>query len=213
MGDFDFLPVFILALAISIDGLSVGVTYGIRNIKLGVLPLCIISGFSTLAVYLTISIGTGIAFLINRELAKYMGSIILIFVGAWLVYSSYINLKGNEEPGEEKTLFLIKIKPLGIIIKILKEPVKADFDKSGTINISEAVFLGFALALDALGAGLGAGLSGFSNFLIPLVIGIFNFIVIYFGFVLGKRVGKVLPEHFELFPGLIIILLGLKGLF
>ncbi len=208
----DFWPIMILAIAISIDGFSVGVTYGLRKIRLDLLPLIIISGLSTLAIFFTISIGSEIAEFINEETARVLGSIILITIGGWLVYSAYINY--NDEPDQldlesQKLLFSLQIKPLGIIVKILKEPVRADFDSSGTINISEAVVLGLALALDALGAGLGAGLSGISNIFLPFLIGLTSFLFVGSGFFIGKRVGDILPDHFELFPGLVIILLGL----
>ena len=40
--------------------------------------------------------------------------------------------------------------------------MSADIDKSGVINGIEAVLLGFALSIDAFGAGIGAAILGFS---------------------------------------------------
>lgn len=205
----EFWPVIILAVAISIDGLSVGVTYGLRNIKIGIIPLIIISGISVLSIYLTSSLGSGLSHLLDEATATLLGSIILVLIGCWLIYSAYLGGKDEGNDSEEKLLFTMQIKSLGIIIKILKEPTRADFDRSGTISVSEALFLGLALALDALGAGLGAGLTGFSNLVFPMAIGFISMAFVSGGFLLGRLMGNKLPGFFEFFPGLIIIVLGI----
>ncbi|MDI3547949.1 MAG: hypothetical protein PWR10_1601 [Halanaerobiales bacterium] len=209
----NYWPVLALAVAISVDGFSVGVTYGLRGIKVGPVPLLIISGISTIAIYLTSTIGAWIAELISKGPAEIIGSIILMAIGGWLVYTAYLNFNERNELSGEKLLFSLRIKPLGIIINVLKEPVKADLDSSGTINNSEAFILGLALALDAMGAGLGAGLSGFVNVFIPLLIGAVNLFFVCSGFFIGRKVGDILPNRFEILPGLIIITLGVIQLF
>ncbi|MFW6022899.1 MAG: sporulation membrane protein YtaF [Halanaerobiaceae bacterium] len=209
-------PIFILAMAISIDGFSVGITYGIRGIKIGCLPLLLIGSISTISIYLTSLLGSTIAIYIGSETAEKIGSCILIGIGIWLVYSTYSNYNNkNKESSlpEQKLVFSLKIKSLGIIINILREPVCADFDKSGTINYVEATLLGLALALDALGAGLGAGMTGFSGLALPAVIGTVNLCFVGGGFLLGKKIGNVLPEHFELIPGIVIIFMGIINFF
>lgn len=217
-------PIFILAMAVSIDGFAVGITYGIRRIRIGFLPLLLVGSISAISIYLTSSLGSVVANLVGVELAGKVGSLILIAIGIWVMYSAYINYNNSAEgnstveknnyqnecllPAEE-VVFSLKIKSMGLIISILKEPVSADFDKSGTINYIEAAFLGFALALDALGAGLGTGLAGYTGLLLPIIIGGINLLFVGGGFFLGRKVGDFLPEHFEIIPGLIIIFLGI----
>ncbi|MDI5788515.1 hypothetical protein PO124_09275 [Bacillus licheniformis] len=53
------------------------------------------------------------------------------------------------------------MKSLGIVIHILRKPTSADIDKSGIITGIEAFLLGFALSIDAFGAGIGAAALGF----------------------------------------------------
>lgn len=210
MGIVDYWPILILAVAISVDGFAVGVTYGLRSIKLGILPLLIVSGLSTIAIYLTCTLGAGMAGIMGKEFAQVLGSIFLVLLGIWMFYSSYRNYnRVEEDERDEKVLFFLSIKSLGIIIKILKKPVKADLDSSGSINISEAIFLGLALALDALGVGLGTGLVGFSSFIIPMVIGISTLFFVGGGYMLGKKAENVLPDYFDLFPGIFVIMLGI----
>ena len=189
-----YWPLAIFAIAISIDGFVVGVTYGLKKIAIGIISLLIISGISTIAIFITGSIGSLLATTINEELACNIGSIILVFIGIWMVLTTYF-----------EDFFDTHIK----VIKILQEPIKADFDKSGSINIVEAIFLGIALALDAVGAGLGVGFTGFHGLSVPFIIGGVNFILVSSGYIFGSKIGDILPNSFEIFPGLIIIILGI----
>jgi putative sporulation protein YtaF len=214
----ELISIIFLTTAISIDSFSVGITYGLRRIKLGIIPLFIISLISSLAIYLTLMAGSGIAYFLEKRIASILGSLILMGIGVCLLYTAYFNnpLKNdnlNNKLYNKTLLFSFSIKPFGIIINILKEPVEADMDNSGTINIYEALFLGIALAMDALGAGFGAGLTGISIYILPLFIGIANIIFVLSGFLIGKKLGYVLPDYFNLLPGLIIIILAFVKFF
>ena len=111
--------------------------------------------------------------------------------------------------GENNAIATLRIKPLGIIIQILREPSRADLDSSGVISLREAFLLGTALALDALGAGMGASLSGFDlAYTIPLV-GCCKFLLISLGLKWGGALGKgMLRNGAGVFSGLILFVLG-----
>ncbi|MFP4661438.1 MAG: sporulation membrane protein YtaF [Halanaerobiales bacterium] len=230
MGFHHIWPIFILGMAVSIDGFAVGITYGIRKIKIRILYLLLVGSISAISIYLTLTIGSLFSSIMNPGIAKKIGGVILISMGCWVLYNAYINWRNkglkdkksieddncveyNNESRDKRTLYTLRIKSLGIIIKILREPVSADFDKSGTINFMEAAFLGFALALDAMGAGLGAGLVGFTGVWIPIMIGSINVFFVGTGFMLGRKIGEFLPDYFELIPGLVIISLGIFNIF
>lgn len=207
-----YLQILVLSIAVSIDSLSVGIVYGMRKIDLNFLSLIVISGITTLAIYITGYLGTGLTDILGANIAEKLGNYILIAVGIWISFSAYLKINGKVKI-DKKELFVLNIKPMGIIIKILKEPGEADLDKSGNINLIEAIVLGGALAFDAIGAGLGAGLAGFSNNFLPLTIGCVTLTFIVCGVIIGKNLGEILPEHFELFPGFILIIFGVLRLF
>lgn len=229
----------------SFDGLSVGITYGLRKIRINVLSLIIISSISMAAIFLTVRAGSVLARFFSEQVAGYLGGGLLVMIGFWLVYTacfssqkkddqlfkdkadfnadvfheSHKGIQGKNSVTRDKReevlkdekdrlLFSLDIKILGIIIKILKKPVAADFDQSGSISYREAVVLGLALALDALGAGLGAGLGGLSTIFFPLLIGVSKFIFVGGGFLAGKKIGNILPQHFKVYPGLILVIVG-----
>lgn len=240
----DLLYIVFLAVAISLDGFFVGVTYGIRKVKVPFISLCIISTVSALVIALSMALGSTILEWISPGLAALVGALILILIGLFVIRETYKTLalrsvkddvnegysitfadthdtKTTPQPAhgaeaselELKEMFTLKIKPLGIIVQIFKEPLKADFDASGTISYYEAVFLGLALAMDAFGAGFGAALTGFSPLLIPLACGITKFIFVSTGNMLGAQHSGWLNKKTAYIPGLILIFLGVMKLF
>lgn len=218
----DLFYICFLTIAISLDGFFVGITYGMRKIKVGILPLCIISITSGLMIMLTMAVGNTIVNWISPRLAEILGALILIAVGIFISYQTFKSFlmkkdldtgysiefaeKENKEPLQ---IFSWNIKPLGIIINILREPVKADFDSSGSISSYEAIFLGLALALDALGAGFGAALSGFNPLWVPILVVVTKFIFLYVGNFLGNSVSSLLNSRLGYLSGITLIILGL----
>ncbi|WP_408956653.1 sporulation membrane protein YtaF [Natroniella sp. ANB-PHB2] len=212
----NLIAAFILAFAVSLDGFTVGVTYGLKGIKIDILPLLIISIASGFTMMIAMSIGNVLTSFISPVWAERVGGLILIVIGIWLFYQSLHILladSSDEIEGAEldfKELLSIRISSLGLIVNILQEPVKADFDYSGAISRKEAVFLGVALAMDAFGGGIGAGLAGYQ----PLFTSVSTFICKFFLLLLGIHLGKNINlsrfgNKVKLLPGLILILLGL----
>ena len=217
----EHIAALILALAVSIDGLTVGLTYGLKKIKITLLPLVIISIASGISMLIAISFGQFLKQLIAPVWAERIGGIILIFVGLYLFYQSLKfalanNLDKEEFKREEikKELFTIKISSLGLIINILQEPVKADFDHSGVISKKEALILGFALAMDAFGGGIGAGLAGYNPIFTAIAVVLFKFLLVNIGIHSGHLINNTkLGKRLKLFPGLILVVLGIIQLF
>ena len=58
---------------------------------------------------------------------------------------------------------------LRITIKIIKNPISSDLDKSNTIDSKEALFLGLALSLDSYCIGIGFSMINSFSFFIPII--------------------------------------------
>lgn len=210
----EILPVILFALAVSVDGFGVGLAYGMRSIRISLLPLLVICVTSALAITISMYFGTLVASLFTPETAGRLGAFILILVGIWIIYEAWSKWKKVHEPEKAETdscLMRFKIPGIGIVIQILKEPQEADFDRSGNINNKEALFLGFALAMDALGAGFGAAVAGYQMLLVPIFVGTFKFILVSGGLWLGRRnFFSSLGITGSLLPGIILIMLGIS---
>lgn len=203
----------LLALAVSSDGFAVGMAYGARKIRIPLGPLLLICLASMLAISISMLVGKALALYFDPRLAQKIGALALMAVGLWFFSESLRNWQGKAGKGENNPIATFRIKPLGIIIQIMREPSKADLDSSGVISFREAFFLGTALALDALGAGMGASLSGFDLATTIPLVGCCKFLLISLGLKWGVALKNgILRNSSEVFSGLILFTLGLVGM-
>lgn len=206
------LPVFILALAISLDGFAAGITYGLKGIKINLLSIVIISIASGIMVLFSMVCGAWLTIFFSGVWATKVGGLLLILIGSWLLYQSTREINSGENIVKDwpREICNLKISSLGLIINISQEPVRADLDYSGTISKQEAVFLGTALALDAFGAGLGAALAGYDILATAILVISFKFVLLKAGVYLGTHANSdYCATKLKVTPGLILIILGL----
>ena len=155
------------SLALSMDGLAMGLSYGLRKIK-AFIPLIVICFFGGSNVF-SMTCGKMCAFFLSTQVAVFLGGLILIGVGFSIIGQQYFLAKSD-----------------CLVLNVLREPIEADLNRSGVIDLKEAYVVGLALALDALGAGLGAAMSGYSLVFTPLCVGIAEFVMLNLGIFVGR---------------------------
>jgi putative sporulation protein YtaF len=203
------ISLLILAFAVSLDSFSVGLTYGLRKMSIPFKSIGIIACCSATALVIAMTIGRFIIKFFSPAFAESLGGIILICLGAWVLFQFFRSEKLKDAP-HEKTIVNFEIKSLGLVIHILQKPMSADFDKSGTITGIEALILGVALSLDAFGAGFGAAMLGYSPFYLALTVAFMSSLFVY----LGLKVGSIFSksdwiQRFTFIPGILLILIGI----
>jgi putative sporulation protein YtaF len=202
------------AVSSSLDNLGVGISYGIRGIRIGFLSNL------TIAIICFLLSMTGI--ISGQWLSKVLPGIFPILVGALLLFIVGIRIillavprkkqKISQAPDEEKS-------GTGSIKAILQNPETADADKSGSIGLGEAVILGIALAANAVTNGVGAGLIGLSPLAISLTAAFGSYITVWLGVALGRKVAGVRIGNFTLgqfstaLSGVIILCIAYNSLF
>lgn len=221
----------LLAFAVSLDGLGVGVTYGLRRIRIPLLSVIIIVLCSGLVVWVSMGIGAVLTDYMSPQVSKWIGACLLILIGCWALYQLWRRRFDHSEDGEAedghngqeavpetglgmrrtaRTILIVELKRLGLVIQILRTPQIADVDRSGIISASEAVLLGFALSLDSMGAGLGAAMIGFSPLLTSAVISIACGLFLLGGMQLGFRLASMRGVRaLSVLPGVMLIAMGL----
>src|SRR5690625_1521662 len=206
-----------LALALSVDGLAVGVAYGMRNIDVPLRSLLIIGSCSALCFSAALLLGRFIAGVADVTTPHLIGSSILIVLGSWHIIKGWLERgrtesKPSDHPAPWAPLMRVRIRPLGIVVHVLREPAKADLDGSGAIDPAEAIVLGVALGLDAMAVGFGAAFIGVGFAFVGVVAGA-QLLLTWIGLQTGRRFGaRLLGEHGFYVPGLILILIGLLQL-
>ena len=224
-----FFSLLLLAFALSLDGFGVGITYGLRKMKIPLLSILIISLCSGLIICISMQVGVLLVRLVSPHAASAVGAVILILMGCWSLVQMLIQKEHHEvnpvpimeaeEPEEavksedKHAVFSLELRHLGIMIQILRTPSSADMDDSGSISSVEAMFLGIALSLDAFGAGLGAALLGFQPVWTSLVIAMFSGTFLVLGMKTGLRfAGRNWMKRAAILPALMLILMGIMKL-
>lgn len=200
----------LLAFAVSLDSFSVGFTYGLRNVKIPFKSILVIAGCSAIVLMAAMTIGEFLQKVLPGNSAERVGGFILMVIGAWILYQFFRPEKSASRLTSERTLLNVEIQSLGIVINILKKPMSADFDRSGTITGIEALMLGIALSLDAFGAGIGAAMLGISPISLAVAVAVMSSIFVFGGMKAGiyfsgyKRVQKL-----GFLPGILLIIVGI----
>ncbi|MCM3568319.1 sporulation membrane protein YtaF [Neobacillus mesonae] len=205
-----FISLLILAFALSLDSFSVGFTYGLRKMVMPLKSVMIIATCSALSLLIAVSIGHGLEKMLSEKVTASLGGIILIGLGAWVLYQFFRPEKEKEILNQEKTIVNFEIRSLGLAVNILKKPMSADFDQSGTITGIEALMLGLALSLDSFGAGIGAAMLGYSPIYLAVSVAVMSSLFVLFGIRSGRflhRFGWV--QRLTFLPGILLIIIGI----
>ena len=206
----NIMALSLLAFAVSIDSFSVGFTYGLKQMRIPLASIIVIACMSAATMLLSMYIGGLLSKVLSAGTAEKIGGSLLIMLGIWVLYQNFRpQEKGIPEEAEEKVIATIEMKYFGIAINILKKPMDADLDRSGTIVGIEAVVLGIALSLDAFAAGLGAAMLGFSPLLLAGSIGVMSALFIKMGMGFGTKLSyQRWINQLSYLPGILLILLG-----
>lgn len=206
----EIITVFLFALAVSGDGFAVGIAYGINRIRIPIFSLIVIASASALAVTISMICGKGLLMVIPDSISSGIGASILILIGIYFLLRAGKDKIRNIETNENEPLATLNLNSLGIIIQILKKSSTADLDHSGEISTKEAFFLGLALALDALGAGVGVAMAGFNIFITAISVGVLKFLLVNSGIYLGSIIKSgYIKATSTIIPGIIFIAIGI----
>jgi putative sporulation protein YtaF len=214
----ELISLVLLAMALSLDSLTVGLLYGARGIKLSFSAVAIVSLASGLLLAAAMLGGHAMARVLAPAIAQRLGALLLTGVGLWITYQTWRSNRPGGRPAPAppvataaagaRRVWRLRLGSVGIVIEILREPGAADIDRSGHISLTEACFLGVALALDSVAAGLGAAMAGFSPVGLPLAAAGGSFGLMF----LGSRGAKLLPFKLEgpwaMLHGVVLVALG-----
>ncbi|MDR7077830.1 putative sporulation protein YtaF [Neobacillus niacini] len=209
---FQLFSLLLLAFALSLDSFSVGFTYGLRKMELPLKSVLIIATCSAISLMIAMSIGHGLEKILSPGITASLGGFILIALGAWVLYQFFRPEKEKDSDllEHEKLIVNFEIRSLGIAINILKKPMSADFDRSGTITGIEAFMLGFALSIDAFAAGIGAVMLGFSPIYLAVSVAIMSSLFVLLGIKSGAFFHRFnWIQKFTFLPGILLIIIGI----
>ena len=192
----------LLALALSMDTFAAGLALGTQQIKI---PFC-----SALALGLTCSFSLWAAVWLGDTAGGWMSvRTASLLGGGVLVVMGSVRLKNVlKKCCERENAWVFRIKNLRIFLQVCVDSTCADFNRSQSLSVSEAVSLAAALSVDGLAAGFGAGMMQQNHWLLlALSLGI-NLLAVKGGWWLGSRFCTRFERDISWSAGLLLILMG-----
>ncbi|ASA20337.1 manganese efflux pump [Paenibacillus donghaensis] len=101
-----WVSLLLLAFALSLDGFGVGVTYGLRRLKIPLLSILIISLCSGVVILVSMQVGVLLAKVVSPHVASEVGAVILVLMGCWSLVQMLIQKEkdGGNGAGAGKIL-------------------------------------------------------------------------------------------------------------
>lgn len=173
----------LLALSVSIDSLSIGISYGIKKTKINNMSNIILFAISFCITCGSIFLGHYISALFSPTASTILGSSFLVILGIYNIY------------------------------KTINAPLTDyDIDHSNNIDTKEALFLGFALSIDSACVGIGSGIIGINDIVLPFLVASFQLAFLNCGNLVANSIAKYVnvPEYaLSIFSSFILILVGI----
>ena len=192
---------FLIGIASNLDNAGVGIAYGIRKIRISWFNNFIIA-FLVFIYFISWIFGNWIALFISEFTANLIGAIVLGIIGVFILCQPFL--------GQRNT---VGSKDGNVLMGILRDPEKADFDGSKTISFSEAIVLGIALSINNIAGGFDAGVTNLNLWLTATISGVFSFICISGFAYVGKRyLAEYLGKWATVIAGVLLILIGIDQL-
>jgi len=195
------LSALLFSLSSNLDNIVVGIAYGIKKIKIGIIANLIIAIVTSTGTFLSMSLGVYISKFLPHSIANALGAGAIIILGGYFVIQSIIKLVNNKNSKE------LALKDIDDMIEYAE---KSDLDNSGDINIKEALLVAFGLTFNNLGTGVAASITGVSIQFTVISTFILSILTIMFGETVGNHVfGNFLGKYAPLISGILLIILGI----
>ncbi|MGG6269466.1 sporulation membrane protein YtaF [Leptolyngbya sp. AN03gr2] len=222
---------FVLCFSSNVDNFAVAVAYGVKRLRIGWLSNCLIALVSALGTLLSLSVGAAIERYLPDPVANLIGSAVLIVIGIWGIWDTFEREKKRNRSklrhirrsmvaaGVDSAFVpqmdtkAESIDPLSYA-SYLEHPEIADVDRSGEIDVKEAIALSFGLTINNLGTGVGAGISGFNIAFTTVLTFMCSILAVMVGYLLGEQsTTKMTGISAGVLSGVMIIVLGVYEYF
>lgn len=190
-----FFSIMLFAVSSNLDNLIIGVSYGIKKIRIPFLSNFLIAVMAFAGTFLSMLCGERITQWLPVGLANAIGSVMIIVIGlGGLIKYLYSRRRSAQDNVQWP----------------INEPEKYDKNSDKTLELKETVSLGIALTVNNIGLGVGASMSGLSVLGTAMMSSVFCMGLMLIGNYIGKGcTSKRFEKYSEVISAVIIILLGI----
>ncbi|MBU2700077.1 putative sporulation protein YtaF [Sporomusaceae bacterium BoRhaA] len=194
----NFIPMLLMAVSSNLDNLGVGVSYGTRKITLSSSANLIVALITSIGTFVSIAFGEYISSFLSLKIANTIGALIIIAAGFWVIWL------GKQADRED-----VLVNQPNLLTAIIKDPSRADFDKSGDISNYEGMTLGVALTMNNLSAGIGGGMAGMNPVATTALVFVLSIVTLWLGFFCGNQyTSRWFDDKAGLVSGALLVMIG-----
>lgn len=186
------IPSLLFGISASLDALLIGISYGIRSIRIYLWQNLIISGITLAGTCLSVGFGGWLAPRLPLMLSRYAGSMVLMLLGIWYVVKWMVKMLAH-------TREMAQAAAAGPVSQL---------------SFPEVLGLGVSLSLNNIGIGLSASIAGLA--LIPAATATLacSLLFLFAGNRLGRsRLLQFFGAAADPVSGILLILLALLQAF
>jgi putative sporulation protein YtaF len=203
------MPILLIAVSSNLDNIGVGTSYGVRKINIPIASNLLIAAVTATGTFLSVILGKSVYLFISKGMAGLLGGGIIVLAGLWVVFQERFMHRLRESWQAEP---LVKT-GFRHIVQILDNPIVADRDFSGHIDRKEALALAFALTINNIPNGVGAGMLGLNLYAMTVTVFVVSIITIWLGIYLGKLGVRWMGRATGVLGGVLLICVGLYEIF
>lgn len=206
-----FIDIFLLVIALSVDAFVASFAYGSDKIKIPVISVAIISSICSMVLIVSTLLGSFIKQFIPPHSTNIICFIILFILGTIKLFDSSIKSFIRKNANLKKELKFSAFN-LSFILNIYADPQNADCDSSKILSPAEAAPLAFALSIDGLAVGIGAGLVTINFVEIVILSLLSNAIAVLLGSYMGYKIAESTDLNLSWISGTLLIILSFMKL-
>lgn len=183
-----FISSFLFAASSNMDNLVIGLSYGLKKVKLPISTCVFIACLTSLGTAAAMLMGKYVLSFLPEQLGNAFGSVLILLLGIWG------------------------------LIKCLARKNESDFmshtqPDNRTISFREASLIGLALSINNISIGIGASVTGMDPILTTILSFSFSLLLLQIGNLVGNSsLAQTVGKYGEASANLLIIFLGLYEL-
>lgn len=205
------MPVLLFMLAVSIDSLSAGFSYGTSKVRIKPLAAAFLVLIPSISITLMTRVGAFLFSFLPANVLSIFSFLILLFLACEKLIESLIRHLAGKYPNIVGN-WAYKIKQVNIIFTIYFSPEDANKEDVQVLSAKEAFFLSLALSLDSIFTSMAFSCQVPSLLFFFLLAVLFHFLLFSAGFLFGLFVSKKFSIDLSWLSGLFLLMLAVYTL-
>lgn len=202
------LESLLLVSSLCIDSFVASIAYGTSKINIPPLSTIIINLVCTSTLAFSLFLGSVVKNFLPGNIPAILGFILLITLGVYrlfeYMFKSYITKKSRSD-----IPLTFKIFDFNFVLEVYADEIKADFDKSKSLNSKESFYLALALSLDSIAVGFGSSLVNINYLQVLILCFIIGILAVSIGVFLGRKFAEKLNLELSWLSGILLIILAI----